>query len=154
MNNPEHFVCISCTTCLFSLLLYLSCIWKSSSVSDTMYLKDQHPRVCHSQVDPHSLTVMCRVRSDAVHIQLPGHLQQVDVRLSRGQTPAQRGGLNGWKWVTVCEGNYKPSLHTAKSPVCDDYLCFLWNLMILWSKYSWLGTYCFISKWWQSSSSS
>ena len=34
------------------------------------------------------------------------------------------------------------------------YLCFLCNLMILWSIYSWLGTYCLISKWWQSSSSS
>lgn len=64
-------------------------------MSDTMYLKDQHSRVCDSQVDPHSLTVVCRVRSDAVHIQLPAHLQQVDVRLGRGQTPAQRVGRNG-----------------------------------------------------------
>ena len=34
------------------------------------------------------------------------------------------------------------------------HLCLLWNLMILWSRYSWLGTYCFISRCWQSRSSS
>lgn len=60
-----------------------------------MYLKDQHSRVCYSQVDPHSLTVVRRVGSDAVHVQLSGHLQQVDVRLSWRQTPAKRGGLSG-----------------------------------------------------------
>lgn len=64
-------------------------------VFDTTHLKDQHSRVCDSQVDPHSLTVVRRVRPDAVHIQLPGHLQQLDVGLGWGQTPTQRQGLNG-----------------------------------------------------------
>lgn len=47
------------------------------------YLKDQHSRVCDGQVDPHTLPVMGRVRPDAVHIQLPRHLQQLDIGVSR-----------------------------------------------------------------------
>lgn len=63
------FLCLECVSVL--------CVF------DTTHLKDQHSRVCDSQVDPHSLTVVRRVRPDAVHIQLPGHLQQLNVRLSR-----------------------------------------------------------------------
>lgn len=77
----------------FSVCHALDC--RTVCVSDTRYLKDQHSRVCYSQVDPHSLAVVCRVGPDAVHVQLPGHLQEVDVGLSWGQTPAQRGGLGG-----------------------------------------------------------
>lgn len=55
------------------------------------YLEDQHPQVCDGEIDPHALSVMGGVRADAVHVQLPGHLQQVHVRLGRGVASAERG---------------------------------------------------------------
>lgn len=66
---------------------------------------------------------------------------------SAGDIPLQRE--KGW---VECASNMK-NFQTEHIHCYCDYLCLLWNLMILWSKYSWLGTYCFISKWWQSSSS-
>lgn len=57
------------------------------------YLQHQHPHVCHSQVDLCPLAVAGGVRADSVHLQLPGHVQQLNVRLGRrlpsGDTNAQ-----------------------------------------------------------------
>lgn len=118
----EHSFCFGCTSCLISLASLSVMHWKvRQCVSDTMYLKDQHSRVCDSQVDPHSLTVVCGVGSDAVHVQLPGHLQQVDVRLSWRQTPEHTDGRTQWLGVAA---NSKPSPHRAERAVCA-YLCFL-----------------------------
>lgn len=41
------------------------------------------------EVDPHAFAVVGRVRPDAVHVQLPGHLQQLDVGLCGRHAPAQ-----------------------------------------------------------------
>lgn len=46
--------------------------------------------MCDSQVDPHTLAVVSRVRPDAIHVQLPRHLQQVDVRVSWRYTSTER----------------------------------------------------------------
>lgn len=54
----------------------------------TTDLKDQDPRVRDGQVDPHALPVVSAVRPDAVHVQLPRHLQQLNVGLSRGRASA------------------------------------------------------------------
>lgn len=45
--------------------------------------QDQHPHVCHGQVDLQPLAVAGRVRTDPVHLQLPGHVQQLSIRLGR-----------------------------------------------------------------------
>lgn len=53
------------------------------------YLKDQDPRVRDGEVDPHAFAVVGVVRPDAVHVQLPGHLQQLDVGLCGRHAPAE-----------------------------------------------------------------
>lgn len=53
------------------------------------YLKDQDSRVCDGEVDPHALAVMGGVRPYAVHVQLPRHLQQLDVSLCRRHAPVE-----------------------------------------------------------------
>lgn len=39
----------------------------------------QHPHVCHSQVDLGALAVAGGVQTDPVHLQLPGHVQQLNI---------------------------------------------------------------------------
>lgn len=66
----------------------------------TTYLKYQHSRVCDSQVDSHSLPIVGRVRPDAIHIQLPGHLQHLDVRVCWRRTSSKREGLGDITGIT------------------------------------------------------
>lgn len=51
------------------------------------HLKNQHANVRHGQTEIGSLSVLRRVQTDAVHLQPPGDLQQLVVRL-RGSLPA------------------------------------------------------------------
>lgn len=55
----------------------------------------QHPHVCDGQVDLCPLAVAGGVRADPVHLQLPGHVQQLNVRLGRrlpsGETRTHKG---------------------------------------------------------------
>lgn len=69
----------------------------------------QHPHVCHSQVDLGALAVAGGVQTDPVHLQLPGHVQQLNVRLGRrlpsGDTNMQEAtGARGQmlKWAGKC----------------------------------------------------
>lgn len=45
--------------------------------------QDQHPHVCHGQVDLRPLAIAGGVRTNPVHLQLPGHVQQLNIRLGR-----------------------------------------------------------------------
>lgn len=69
----------------------------------------QHPHVCHGQVDLGALAVAGGVQTDPVHLQLPGHVQQLNVRLGRrlpsGDTNTQEAtGARGQmlKWAGKC----------------------------------------------------
>lgn len=54
------------------------------------------------EVDPHALAVVGRVRPDAVHVQLPRHLQQLDVRLC-GRHPPADTTLDHRSWISSCK---------------------------------------------------
>lgn len=41
--------------------------------------QDQHPHVCHRQVDLRPLAVAGRVWANPIHLQLPGHIQQLGI---------------------------------------------------------------------------